>query len=48
MLLMVALFDPADPSRVYTGTDTRAFSLLVGAAVATRPVGSNSRDCLAW
>lgn len=39
VLLMVALFDPADPSRVYTGTDTRAFSLLVGAAVATRPVG---------
>ncbi|OLZ47251.1 acyltransferase family protein [Amycolatopsis keratiniphila] len=36
--LMVALFDPADPSRVYTGTDTRAFSLLLGAVVATEPV----------
>jgi peptidoglycan/LPS O-acetylase OafA/YrhL len=35
---MIALVDPADPSRVYTGTDTRAFSLLLGALVATRPV----------
>jgi peptidoglycan/LPS O-acetylase OafA/YrhL len=40
---MVALVDPADPTRVYTGTDTRAFSLLLGALVATRPV----RDALA-
>jgi peptidoglycan/LPS O-acetylase OafA/YrhL len=38
LVLMVLLLDPADPSRVYTGTDTRAFSLLLGAAVATRPV----------
>ncbi|WP_022927423.1 acyltransferase family protein [Patulibacter americanus] len=36
--LMVVLVDPADPTRVYTGTDTRAFSLLLGAAVATAPV----------
>ncbi|HEX6354445.1 acyltransferase [Actinophytocola sp.] len=35
---MVMLVDPADPTRVYTGTDTRAFSLLLGAAVATGPV----------
>ncbi len=35
MLLMIVLHDPADPSRVYTGTDTRAFSLLLGAVVAT-------------
>ncbi|MCA2212134.1 acyltransferase family protein [Jidongwangia harbinensis] len=35
---MIALVDPADPSRVYTGTDTRAFSLLLGALVATGPV----------
>ncbi len=41
--LMVVLLDPADPTRVYTGTDTRAFSLLAGAAVATQPV----RDALA-
>ena len=34
-LLMVWLFDPhGDPSRVYYGTDTRAQSLLVGAALA--------------
>ncbi|MCH8850377.1 MAG: acyltransferase [Chloroflexi bacterium] len=34
-LLMAWLFDPqGDPSRVYYGTDTRAQSLLVGAALA--------------
>jgi peptidoglycan/LPS O-acetylase OafA/YrhL len=34
-LLMAALFTPgADPSRVYYGTDTRAQSLLIGAALA--------------
>ncbi len=38
LVLMVALVDPADPTRVYTGTDTRAFSLLLGAVVATPPV----------
>ncbi|MFD8491787.1 acyltransferase family protein [Amycolatopsis sp. NPDC059657] len=38
LLLMIALVDPVDPSRVYTGTDTRAFSLLLGAMVATRPM----------
>lgn len=38
--LMAVLVDPADPSRVYTGTDTRAFSLLLGAFVATAPVRS--------
>ncbi|GAA4908994.1 acyltransferase [Streptomonospora salina] len=37
LVLMVALLDPADPTRVYTGTDTRAFSLLLGAAAATAP-----------
>lgn len=32
---MIVLFDPAqDPSRVYYGTDTRAFSLLIGALLA--------------
>lgn len=41
--LMVLLLDTADTTRVYTGTDTRAFSLLLGAAAATRPV----RDALA-
>jgi peptidoglycan/LPS O-acetylase OafA/YrhL len=39
---MVALYHPGyDPTRVYEGTDTRAFGLLIGAAVAivwpTRP-----------
>jgi peptidoglycan/LPS O-acetylase OafA/YrhL len=38
LVLMITLVSPADPSRVYTGTDTRAFSLLLGAMVATRPV----------
>ena len=34
-MLMFVMFDPAaDPSRVYYGTDTRAFSLLVGALLA--------------
>ena len=32
--LMAAWFDPADPSRVYYGTETRAQHLLVGAALA--------------
>ncbi|MEV1292939.1 acyltransferase [Pseudonocardia sp. NPDC049635] len=35
LALMIMLFDPADPTRVYTGTDTRAFSLLLGAFSAT-------------
>ncbi|NQY57201.1 MAG: acyltransferase family protein [Ilumatobacteraceae bacterium] len=30
---MAVLFDPADPSRVYYGTDTRAQQLLIGAAL---------------
>ncbi|MEV6626863.1 acyltransferase [Amycolatopsis sp. NPDC051106] len=38
LVLMITLVDPADPSRVYTGTDTRAFSLLLGAVIATGPV----------
>ena len=38
LVLMIMLVSPADPSRVYTGTDTRAFSLLLGAMVATAPV----------
>jgi peptidoglycan/LPS O-acetylase OafA/YrhL len=36
--LMITLVSSADPTRVYTGTDTRAFSLLLGAVVATRGV----------
>jgi len=43
LILMIALVSPADPTRVYTGTDTRAFSLLLGALVATQP----GRDVLA-
>jgi peptidoglycan/LPS O-acetylase OafA/YrhL len=38
LVAMIALADAADPTRVYIGTDTRAFSLLVGALVATGPV----------
>ncbi|NWK72305.1 acetyltransferase [Bacillus paramycoides] len=34
-LAMAILYEPgADPSRIYYGTDTRAFSLLIGAALA--------------
>ncbi|MGW9553205.1 acyltransferase family protein [Nocardiopsis sp. NPDC055551] len=43
LVLMICLVDPADPTRVYIGTDTRAFSVLLGALVATPPV----RDALA-
>jgi peptidoglycan/LPS O-acetylase OafA/YrhL len=35
LILMIVLAKPMDPSRVYTGTDTRAFSLLLGAVAAT-------------
>uniref|UniRef100_UPI00036D0D45 acyltransferase family protein n=1 Tax=Nocardiopsis potens TaxID=1246458 RepID=UPI00036D0D45 len=35
LVWMAVLVDPADPTRVYTGTDTRAFSLLLGALAAT-------------
>jgi peptidoglycan/LPS O-acetylase OafA/YrhL len=38
LVVMVTLVNSADPTRVYTGTDTRAFSLLLGAVVATRPM----------
>lgn len=38
LALMLVLVDPADTTRVYTGTDTRAFSLMLGALVATGPV----------
>ena len=31
--LMFVLYDPADPSRVYYGTDTRAFALLLGSSL---------------
>ena len=45
-LLMARLFQPGyDPTRVYEGTDTRAFGLLIGAAVAfvwpTRRAGAS-------
>ncbi|HEY5664694.1 MAG TPA: acyltransferase [Ilumatobacter sp.] len=33
-LAMILVFDGGDPTRVYMGTDTRAFSLLAGAAFA--------------
>jgi peptidoglycan/LPS O-acetylase OafA/YrhL len=40
LALMIALFDPADPTRVYIGTDTRASSLLLGALFAAAPMRS--------
>ncbi|MFG2111425.1 acyltransferase family protein [Streptomyces sp. NPDC048718] len=36
--LMLVLRDPVDSTRVYEGTDTRAFSLLLGSLAATTPV----------
>ncbi|QES38715.1 acyltransferase [Streptomyces venezuelae] len=37
LALMIALTGPVDTTRVYEGTDTRAFSLLLGALMATTP-----------
>ncbi|GCD92912.1 acyltransferase family protein [Embleya hyalina] len=37
LALMLDLVDPIDSTRVYEGTDTRAFSLLLGALMATGP-----------
>ncbi|MEU8954697.1 acyltransferase [Streptomyces sp. NPDC048518] len=37
LALMIALTGPVDTTRVYEGTDTRAFSLLLGALMATAP-----------
>ncbi|GAA0273595.1 acyltransferase [Streptomyces polychromogenes] len=37
LVLMVTLVDPVDTTRVYEGTDTRAFSLLLGSLMATEP-----------
>src|SRR6185437_1752177 len=37
-LLMIRLGVAVDTTRAYEGTDTRAFSLLLGAAAATAPV----------
>lgn len=38
LLLMIRLGAAVDTTRAYEGTDTRAFSLLLGAAAATAPV----------
>ncbi|MEV6442867.1 acyltransferase [Amycolatopsis sp. NPDC051716] len=49
LALMVTLAGAGDPSRVYTGTDTRAFSLLLGALVATGPVRAVlARTAVRW
>lgn len=48
VVAMIALADPADPTRVYMGTDTRAFSLLLGAAAATGPVQSLLSGVAGW
>jgi peptidoglycan/LPS O-acetylase OafA/YrhL len=48
---MALLYDPnVDPSRVYFGTDTRAFALLVGAALAFVwvPVASGAHPARSW
>ncbi|QNQ90462.1 acyltransferase family protein [Corynebacterium poyangense] len=44
VLLMLVFYNPSeDPSRVYYGTDTHAFGLLIGAALALS-LSSNSAD----
>ncbi|MFC6882238.1 acyltransferase family protein [Actinomadura yumaensis] len=52
LVLMIVLADPADTTRVYEGTDTRAFSLLLGALMATAPVSRllarAGRPACAW
>ena len=41
---MAALYQPGlDPTRVYEGTDTRAFGLLIGAALAMACAGRRAR-----
>lgn len=41
---MTLLYDPTqDPTRVYYGTDTRAFSLLMGAVIAVLTTGSAAK-----
>lgn len=40
LLEMIALFDARDPDRVYYGTDTRAFLLLIGAALGALTAGA--------
>ncbi len=39
LALMVGLFNPLEPNRVYYGTDTRAFLLLLGAAIGALTAG---------
>lgn len=48
LVMMIVLLEPGDPSRVYTGTDTRAFSLLLGATAATKSVATALRRLLRW
>jgi hypothetical protein len=49
-MLMAAWHEPGyDPSRIYYGTDTRAFSLLIGAALALACPSANAlRPVLPW
>lgn len=44
---MVAWYDPASPSRVYLGTDTRAFALLLGALAAITGAATTLTRCAA-
>ncbi|MDH2387404.1 acyltransferase [Streptomyces sp. HNM0663] len=52
LALMIMLVEPVDTTRVYEGTDTRAFSLLLGSLAATAPavrlVRSLGRRARAW
>ncbi|MFZ4812671.1 MAG: acyltransferase family protein, partial [Ilumatobacteraceae bacterium] len=41
---LVVLHDPSNPSRVYLGTDTRAFALLLGALAALLPLARRPAD----
>ncbi|WP_256758006.1 acyltransferase family protein [Cohnella sp. WQ 127256] len=57
VISMALIYEPgSDPSRVYYGTDTRVFALLIGAALAiawpsqslTANVARNSRNLMDW
>ncbi|MGD9703130.1 MAG: acyltransferase family protein [Acidimicrobiia bacterium] len=45
-VLMAVLYTGGDPTRVYMGTDTRAFSILFGVAVAAAPIRATAARML--
>jgi len=47
-LWMVAIFNPADPSRAYYGTDSRIFQILIGAVLAISLAGPLKARVAIW